>query len=534
MTDMTNAPNHSINHSIASAPAFHSTADDGAHPLPYRDLLAFSAIVSLACLAYHDVLATMARAWLQSSAHLHGAFAAPTAAALIYARRAEWDADDDGGTRAPALFILGASLLVMLAGRAAGIDALRHLAFVGVLIASFVGTFGAARAIRYAAPLGFLFFMPPLGDGVAAPLQQLTANVTASLLALTGIDAVRDGILIFAEGRTFAITQSCSGVRMLTAMMMLTFLLAYIVLNDARRRALVLTAGLVLALLANWLRVFIVITLTVWTDDAFGLAHDHFLIGAVAFALAAATLFALTCKLRAASPHPGRGNSTRPSGRTSTTRMTTVAVLMGMISLTIAYERTVIARAPAPQIASADFTAPPLEAIGWRAASAEIAAWRPDLDHADAVSDHLYTAADGRRLRLAHARFTHDRPEAEIAGYETAHAIAINPGAIRKRRLRTFAFGAPLDLEIMSAKEPESGFALAQVYHLGDQLFASAHDLRIALAVNRLRGRSPDGGVIFVIAHGADTPAAEKAITDFLAVAEPLSRWRERANADAT
>ncbi len=499
-----------------------------ARPIPAAALYAF--FVALASVAFADTLTTMSRAWFMSSAHLHGAFAAPTAAALIYARRAEWAGDGDGGTRAPGVMLLAAALAAMLIGRAAGIDALRQFAFVGVLIAGFIAAFGAARAIRYAAPLGFLFFMPPLGDGVAAPMQRLTADAVALLLPISGIDVDQNGVLLTAGGRAFAVTEACSGVRMLTAMMMLAFLLAYMALDDARRRIAVLAAGLALALAANWLRVFLVIAITVRTDDRFGLAHDHFLVGGGAFAVAAAMLVMLTFRLKAGDPPRSSAVPASQAPHAPERPPALIAAGLAMVLAAGAYDSLIVARAPIAGVANAP--APlSLDAIGWRAAPAPAAAWRPSLDHADAMAEHLHTDASGRQVRVWHGVFTHDRPDAEIAGYDTAHTMDLNAGGVSTRRVESRAFGANLKLRVMTTTDGSGCFAATRLYRLGDRVYADAGAFRFNLAAERLRGKSPDGGVIIIYADGADAAAAELALTDFLNAAEPLSRWRARATA---
>ncbi|MBI1392145.1 MAG: exosortase [Alphaproteobacteria bacterium] len=498
--------------------------------VPDSPLIAWLVFMALACVAFSDTLASMARTWSQSSAHLHGAFAAPTSIALIWARRAEWAHASFAGSRWPALAGLALCLFALLLARAAGVDVFRQFAFVGVLISGFVVIFGRHASARNMPALAFLLFMPPLGDGIAAPLQLATANVVAAMLSLSGIDVVREGILLTAGGRGFAITESCSGVRLLTAMAMMACLASFIALNGVGRRTVAIGLAVALAFAANWLRVFIVIVLTVLTDDAFGLSHDHFLVGGGAFGIVAAAFFVALSSLRKGDPPAQVAGALSRDEATDGPFLsfTTIAIAMALIFTAAAYERGVIAPAVSGHGSKPESAVARVAAAGWRASQPEAGAWRPDLRHADAIRHDVYWRGEDIRVDFVIGAFAHDRPSAEIAGYETRNAIKANAGAISSRTAELKALGQPARMRITTPADESGGFAIAEGYWLGDRIHGAPHDLRIALARERLAGRSPPGGVFFVYAHGATNSDAIAAISTFLNATEPFERWRAR------
>ena len=89
---------------------------------------------------------------------------------------------------------------------------------------------------------------------VAVPLQTATAHVTQSLLEHTGMPVRRSGNLLEANGGAVAVAEACNGMRMVFALVLVSYAFAF---SEPLRnwvRLLIVLASPLSALLCNVLR----------------------------------------------------------------------------------------------------------------------------------------------------------------------------------------------------------------------------------------------------------------------------------------
>jgi exosortase len=118
-----------------------------------------------------------------------------------------------------------------------------------------------ARIILF--PCAFLLFMVPLGFLVSRTvgLQNLSASVAANLGNLLGAKVLADGAKLKALDLAFEyeVSGGCSGIRSLTAMMMLAALWVHFTERELWKKVLIFCSSLLFALLGNFMRIFSVI-----------------------------------------------------------------------------------------------------------------------------------------------------------------------------------------------------------------------------------------------------------------------------------
>lgn len=118
-----------------------------------------------------------------------------------------------------------------------------------------------ARIILF--PCAFLLFMVPLGFLVSRTvgLQNLSASVAAGLGNLLGARVIADGAKLKALDLAFEyeVSGGCSGIRSLTAMMMLAALWVHFTERELWKKVLIFCSSLLFALLGNFMRIFSVI-----------------------------------------------------------------------------------------------------------------------------------------------------------------------------------------------------------------------------------------------------------------------------------
>lgn len=143
-----------------------------------------------------------------------------------------------------------------------------------------------ARALAF--PVGYLLFAVSAWDILRVPLQFLTLLMMRPLLPLTGIDYQIDGALVHVPGGVFEVARACSGLHFMIVGLALAALLGELNRDSLRMRVRLLALMGGLALLANWLRVAIVIAVGGNTEMQHPLVAHHYYFGWEVFAVALA------------------------------------------------------------------------------------------------------------------------------------------------------------------------------------------------------------------------------------------------------
>jgi EpsI family protein len=498
------------------------TALSGDKPFAARNALqaelhgAVRLAIFLAALApvFLAPLADMARIWFSSSLYHHGAAVAPIAFWL--ARRDGLAADPRAD--AHGLLIIALALIVLLVARAGSIAILGHIAVVTAIIGAVIASFGLVNARRWGFALAFLYFMVPFGDGLTPALQEAASFVVTSMLNAAGVETTRSGFMLTTSVGRFEMAESCAGLRFLLASAMISALTAQLAFRSLGRKAAFIAAALAAALIANWLRAFIVVALATFTDRKLGVGLDHVALG---WFLYAALIAGLICYARRVADADGVATAPYISLEAQGGFTPVFAGVAALVAAALLHAQFVLNR-PAIDVAS-----PPLAAIhveGWRIAPT-VGDWQAHAPQADEILTARYQH-NGKSVDLTVAIFSHDRPGGEIAGYELRAADGEKWRRIAAGKASMRIAGAPHDVA-METLEDRYGerISVATVYRVGDRLFVTPTSAKLAIIADKLVGADTDGGALFVAAPlGAETDIAA-----FFAAMEPVADWRDRA-----
>jgi exosortase len=135
-------------------------------------------------------------------------------------------------------------------------------------------------------------------SSLAFPLQLRASRMGAWLLELRDIPVLLEGNIINLPGQTLFVTEACSGLRSLTALVSLGFLLGALWLRHPASRALLLVSILPIAILVNGFRVFLTGYLVVFVDPAMGEGFMHMTEGWGLFVVALLITAGVTVVLR--------------------------------------------------------------------------------------------------------------------------------------------------------------------------------------------------------------------------------------------
>ncbi len=177
-----------------------------------------------------------------------------------------------------------------------------YLMYATLLIAlwSVIGT-AALRALWF--PLFYLaFIFPPPESIVAAvtlPMKMELSRVAVGLLTLLGYPIGREGVMIYIGQYELLVAAACSGLNSIVSLSAISLFYIYMRHQAEWRYAAFLVLFIVpVALIANFVRVLILILLTYHMGEAAAQGFLHNFAGLVMFAAALVTIFGLDAVLK--------------------------------------------------------------------------------------------------------------------------------------------------------------------------------------------------------------------------------------------
>jgi exosortase len=258
-------------------------------------LIPYGVIGILLVLLFYPVLIWLVKSWLNNLYYTHGFLIVPLSALLAWRQwRYVVDEPREGGT--------WIGLILTVASLAAVVWAMRWqdyviaaLGLVALLTGILLFLEGWARVRHWLFPLAFLALMVPLPViDLASPwLESFTAKAATALAQLAGIPAVQQGGEISLPGTTLVVGAPCSGLRSVVTMVTVAIGWVYLVEGRPAAKALMLIAIVPIVILANVLRVAILLVVAVLVSPQVALSYYHDWSSPVLFLMALGLLLVL-------------------------------------------------------------------------------------------------------------------------------------------------------------------------------------------------------------------------------------------------
>lgn len=182
-----------------------------------------------------------------------------------------------------------AVLMRYVGGLAAELFTMR-MAMVTAGVGIIVFYFGLRQLLHWWLPLSLIVLSMPLPVVVtgtlALPLQFKASQMGAALLEWRQVPVLLEGNVINIPGQVLFVTEACSGLRSLTALLALGVLISGLWLRHPATRVLLILAALPVAMLLNGIRVFLTGFLVYFVDPALGQGFMHMTEGWIIFVAA--------------------------------------------------------------------------------------------------------------------------------------------------------------------------------------------------------------------------------------------------------
>lgn len=332
-------------------------------------------LVGLILFCYAGVLAELTSVWWNNSVYSHGFLVPFISLYLVWLRRDRLrDITPEPGYLSGAL-VLATGLSALVAGAFAGVSVVEETSIMVTVSGIVLIVLGRRFLSALLFPIAYLAFMMRFWEVFTIKLHPVFQNFSAALgtdlLHLVGIPAYRQTIYIELPNITLKVAEVCSGVNYLIAVMAIGVPLAYISLRGWTRRVVLVSGALIIAILANVLRVALIGTLAYYNLAGNLHGPHHVLQGMFISFIGFIALFAgagLLSRGESAAHEAEGARDAGPGGRHKSISSAPLLLAAGML---LAAGTVVNFHHPSPVPLKKDLSSFPLVIGGWTGADVE-------------------------------------------------------------------------------------------------------------------------------------------------------------------
>ncbi|MBK9685552.1 MAG: exosortase A [Betaproteobacteria bacterium] len=274
---------------------------------PWRPaLLALGAVLLVLGGLYADTVSSMVGIWYRSETFAHAFLVPPITLWLVWRQRG---ALVQLTPRPQPWLLLGLAAFasLWLLADLVLVNAAAQFAWVAMLVLAVPAVLGLQVAMTILFPLLFLFFAVPIGEFMTVPMMQWTADFTVAALRWSGVPVYREGLKFVIPSGSWSVVEACSGVRYLIASFMVGTLFAYLNYQSWKRRALFMLVSILVPIVANWLRAYMIVMLGHLSGNTIAVGADHLVYGWVFFGIVIMIMFLIGARWSEPEPAPPVG-----------------------------------------------------------------------------------------------------------------------------------------------------------------------------------------------------------------------------------
>lgn len=495
-------------------------------------VLLIGLLVVAALVLYRETALGMVEIWARSETFTHAFLVPPIVLWLIWRRRHRLAAVVP---QAWLLMLLPLALAagLWLLGELAHANALRQFALVSVVLACVLLVIGRTAGRVIAFPLAYLYFCVPVGEFLLPVLMEWTADFTVWALRLSGVPVYREGMNFTIPSGNWSVVEACSGVRYLIASLVVGTLFAYLNYRSNRRRLLFIGVSILVPIVANWMRAYMIVMLGHLSNNEIATGVDHLVYGWVFFGIVIMIMFLIGSRWAepdedptvtpVADPSDGATDTRRAVGSSrgrarwgSALAAVVVLILPSLLASATAY-------APSAQLP--DLSLPRQLAAGWQAVDESApGGWVPRFEN-PSMTGHASYALEGQRVGIYVYYYRGQSDERKlVSSVNRLTRRSIEPGWTPLKSATVTARTDDRDISwervellmpaLRSATDRES-LTVWQIYWSGDHLTTNGKEAALRSALQRLIGKGDDAAAIFLYSQGSPEQGADARIAGF-------------------
>jgi exosortase A len=477
----------------------------------WRHAIAIMTVLSGVFLIYWPSAVSLLQLWgdTERTTYTHGYIIAALAVWLVIRRRDRLAAISWSPSIAASLLVLAAAFAWLVAVRA-GIEVVHQLLLLALLWLSVWAVFGLRMAMELWPPIAYLIFAIPAWDHINFLLQEATVRAVTLLLWASAIPAYVDGNFVNLAAGVFEVAGGCSGIHFFIVSLALAALYGEVGRDPFKMRICLLALAATLALLANWLRVYIIVVAGHLTDMQHFLIRDgHYNFGWMVFAVMMVVFFLLARRFAPVAPQaPVQPAPARPYASHG-------VGLAIAIACVVAVPTWELLRSVAPAALPSAGALLPRAPAGWSEVTAQSApAWNPVFAEADRVERAAYANPAGVRVQVFIASYAWQRQNRELVASGNS---LVGPGDEVVLSTARAAGGAAREVVV---RGPQGRSVIRYYYDIGGRRIDRGIVAQLWYGLGAIRREILSSVVAMRADCAADCDAARALLSEFSASAD--------------
>ena len=458
-----------------------------------RALALFVLIVTLLSL-YFPSFVWMAGEWSGSSGAISHGYLVAAISVYLLARSAN---NFTTSAIKPAWWaipiVLGLSLAWLLAF-VANVVAVHTIVLPVLMLAAAVTAFGWEASRTIAFPILYFSFALPAWEHLQFIFQAVTVRMVHGLIWITDIPAYVEGNSVFLGAGTFLIAGGCSGLSFILAGLSLAVLYGHLYYSSWQQKIILVAATTLVAMIGNWIRVFMIIVIGYESEMQSSLIDDHLTFGWILFGILMVPIvfFAQRLEKRAFGERPVASIPTNPNAIPQRTPISLFALIATMTTLAAGpvWAMLVTSAKPDRETVSLVFPEAP---EGWRGPSSTEWGWRPKFIGTSAEQVVGYQSGTETVLAYQNIYLTQEQGQEPIY---YANDVKGDWSAVDDVQIPALATaGVAGTFHQLNARSSNGTWLIWYRYSINNKQVTSALEGKVMQAIATLRG-SPEAGVI--------------------------------------
>ena len=513
-----------------------------------RSFLAFAAsspavhavtLVSLGLLLlFGSTALSIAAIWERSETFAHGYIVIPMCIWLAWRQR-----DSVVGLTARPwwpgvgfVFLAGALWLV---ARAASAQVVQQFALAFMLQAAIVAVVGTRIAAALVFPIAFLLFAVPAGEAFVPTLIEWTADFTVAALRWSGVPVYREANHFIIPSGAWSVVEACSGIRYIIASAMVGTVYAAVGFRSWKRRAGVLAASLLVPIVANWLRAYMIVMIGHLSSNRLAVGVDHIIYGWLFFGLVMLLFFWVASRwqdqdvaLATADVPAGPSRSGVEPARTAP-MYSAAMVAVAVAALWLPVDHALF-RASGTELVELK----PLPGQnGWVPVDAPLSAWKPQ--YSGYASQVQQTFQKGPNKVGVYVAYFHDQQKGRELITSTNVLVTMKDWNWRQTVRDTASLdwaGSTAPVRRFDLVGSDVRLNIYRFYWIDGQLTANDYMAKFLTSWSKLRGRGDDSAVIVLSTTEAAGDARNDEVLQSFArdMSPSMEQWLTLARSSAS
>ncbi len=455
---------------------------------------------------FFDTAAKAVNVWSTSSAYNYSFLIIPVSVWLIWERHRELARMSP---RPAPLFLL---LMIpfaaaWLASDIADIYEGRQFALMGMIQVFLLSLLGWRIYKFLLFPLSYLWLLVPTGEFLLPWLQQLSADMTTRMIELSGMPVYQEGVIIQVPSGLYRVAPECAGLNFFLSSFALSLVYAQQVYRSWRKRIICIAVALIVAIIANWIRIYAIIMLGDVLENPQEFLLDHGPYGWAFFAAVMLISMGIGYLFRDPLPAPAHAVSPPRSGTAWRLAIVTTAAL-----LIAAAPRLYAAAINNRSLPAAIAFELPGKLGPWQRVDSP-SDWRPRIPAADIRRQGRYRRGD-ETVDIVVAAFIRQRPGYEVASNRNRPADNLiwvrNNGG---KRMADIA-GRPVRIAFERLRSGNRQRLVWTVFWIGGELTASPLKAKLLRIGSQLPGGDARAAIIMLATDMTDEARANARLAD--------------------